>query len=158
MKRATVLLRYARAALLGLAPAVAAGCYTYAYTPVSPAPGQYVSLDLNDRGRVALDDSVGPEVARVEGLLTGQDDSTLSLRVARTVGLRGEIVKWNVESLTVRREFVGLLRERHLSAGRTVALAGGLAVGVGAFVATRGLLGSSAGETQGPPGGPPNGQ
>ena len=156
--RANVLLRYARAALLGLAPAVAAGCYTYSYAPVSPAPGQYVSLDLNDHGRVALEESVGPEVARVEGLLTEQDDSSLSLRVGRTVGLRGEIVKWNGESLTVRREHVGLLRERHLSTGRTVALAGSVAVGVGAFMATRGLLGSSAGEPQGPPGGPPNGQ
>jgi len=158
MKRARVLLRCARAALVGLAPAALAGCYTYAYAPASSAPGQYVSLDLNDRGRVALEESVGPEIARVEGVLTGEDDSTLSLNVRRTEGLRGEIVKWNGESLTVRRELVSLLRERHLSTARTVALAGTVAVGVGAFVASRGLLGSAVGETQGPPGGPPNGQ
>jgi hypothetical protein len=156
--RVAAILRLARATLLGLTPAALAGCYAYAYAPATPLSGQYVSLDLNDRGRVALVDSVGPSVARVEGLLASSDDSVLALHVARTVGMRGEIVRWNGESVTVRREYVGQLRERHLSTARTAVLAGSVAVGVGAFMASRGLFGSVTGETQGVPGGPPNGQ
>lgn len=148
----------ARVVPLGLAPVVLAGCYTYVYAPATPAPGQYVSVDLNDRGRVALEQNVGPSIARVEGPLEQADDSVLTLRVSRTIGLRGESNRWNGELVTMRREHAGLLRERRLSTGRTVALAGSLAVGLVAFAATQGLMGGSSGGIVTPPPPPPGGQ
>jgi hypothetical protein len=63
----------------------------------------------------------------------------LQLKVARTITFRGESQRWNGELVTIRREFTGLLRTRQFSTGRTVALAGAVTVGVGAFIATRGL-------------------
>src|SRR5215211_5212916 len=59
-----------------------AGCYRY--VPVSAAVmpvGAEVSLAVNDRGRVALSDAVGPGVRRMEGRVLENTDSSLVLAV-----------------------------------------------------------------------------
>jgi hypothetical protein len=142
---------------LGLAPAALTGCYRYTYPPATPAPSRYIALDLNDRGRVALEHHVGPSIARVEGTLDGATDSVLTLRVVRTISLRGQSSRWNGESVTIRREHVGVLRERHFSPGRTVALAGSMAAGVGAFILTRDLFGFGGSSSGRGPTDPPGG-
>lgn len=141
----------ARLLPLVLVPAATGGCYAYTYAPSTPAPGRTIAVDLNDRGRVALEQNVGPSIYTVEGVLESATDSALQLRVQRTIGLRGQSQRWSGESVTIRREFTGLLRERQFSTGRTVALAGSVAVGVGAFIAAGGFNVFGAGSPGNPP-------
>lgn len=134
-----------------LAGVALSGCYTYAYTPVTPAPGSYVMLDLNDAGRAQLGDRIGSGILSVEGSLTEASDSLYTLRVMRTIGIRGESVKWAGEPVLISRQQVGVVRERHLSVGRTAAFTGSLALAVGAFIASRGLFGFGGQDNSGDP-------
>lgn len=144
--------------VVGLAPVALMGCYTYTYTPVTPAPGTRLSLALNDIGRASLLNNVGPEVASVEGELVSTADSQYVLRVNRTIGFRGQENRWSGESVTVRFGYVGMVRERRFSPQRTAVAAAGLTAGVLAFVATRTLLGGSSGGNGGTPPPPNQGQ
>ena len=138
--------------LTGLAPVALMGCYTYTYTPVTPMPGTQLSLALNDMGRAQMQNNIGPEVASVEGLLVSATDSQYVLQVSRTIGFRGNENRWNGEPVTVQYGYVGMVRERRFSAGRTVMLAGTFTASMLAFVATRTLIGGSTGGTNGNPG------
>ncbi len=125
-------------------------CYVYAPLYTAPAPGTRVSFELNDRGRAALEQTVGPEVATVEGILTTAEDSQLILSVLAVQGIRGGSSRWAGESVVFRPDYVRSMRERRISGGRTLALAAVLASSSLAFVATRTLLG---GGNDGGPGG-----
>jgi hypothetical protein len=118
------------------------GCYTY--TPVStrPEPGTRVALDLNDRGRVALGDSIGTSADRIEGILQPQSgDSAYVLRVKSVRYLNGETNNWTDEPLTVRSEHVRSATERRFSRRRTtIAVASSTAAFV-AFVVSRNFFG-----------------
>jgi len=146
----TRLFRFATT-LLGLAPAALTGCYTYTYSPVTPAPGTRLSLALNDAGRANLTNNIGPEVASVQGELVSSADSQYLLRVDRTVDFRGQENRWNSEAVTVRFGYVGMVLERRFSPQRTFVAAAGLTAGVLAFVATRSLAGGSSGGNNGQP-------
>jgi hypothetical protein len=136
---------------------VMTGCYTY--TPVGdalrPVAGTTVQATLTDRGRVALEQSLGPEVWQVEGMVRTVSDSTVEMSVHKTVTISRASTRWTGEPVTLRREHYQSMRERQLSRGRTFMLAGSLSAGVVAFVATRSLFGFGAGNDN-PPGGPEN--
>jgi hypothetical protein len=118
------------------------GCYTYsAYVPDRPAPGSAVEVTLNDRGRVAQAQSLGPEVWQVEGSVVSVTDSAFELRVTRTLTLDRTAIRWTGESVTLRLEDVRGMRERRFSRGRTAILASTLTASTIAFFATRGLFG-----------------
>jgi hypothetical protein len=120
---------------------VASGCYVYSPAPASPGNGVQLVLRLNDRGRVALGDSIGPTGQEVEGKVVGTSDSAVSLSVARVGYLNGQSNRWNGEHLTVSRSLFDRATERRFSPGRTwltVAAAAGAMV---AFIASRSLLG-----------------
>jgi hypothetical protein len=102
-------------------------------------------LELNDRGRVALGDSIGPSGEEVEGTVTANSDSAYSLRVVRVGYLNGFSNNWNGEPLIVSRDLVGSVRERRFSRSRTWLTATGVSAAVVAFIATRGLLGFGSG-------------
>lgn len=144
-------------AVLGLAPVALMGCYTYTYAPVTPAPGTQLSLGLNDIGRAQLLNNVGPEVANVEGTLVSSADSQYVLKVSRTVTFRGQASTWAGEEVAIRFGYVGLVREKRFAPAQTVMLAGTVAAGLAAFVATRSIIGGGSGST-GDPGGGTNGQ
>jgi hypothetical protein len=144
--------------LMALASGLLAGCYTYSYVPEMPAPGTRLSVGLTDAGRVQLENSVGPEVAEIEGDLATTSDTAVTLLVARTKGLRGGVQQWAGEPVTLRTGQYRMVRERRFSAPRTVALVGSMAAGFVAFVATRGLLGFGGGGTSGGEGPLPNDQ
>jgi hypothetical protein len=102
-----------------------AGCHTM--VPVvgsAPLLGTRVSLVVNDAGRVALGEAVGPEVAELEGRLVDRDSTRLVLSVSMVRLLRGGVQVWSGERVTVRREHVSTVRERHLSKSRSAVLAG----------------------------------
>ncbi|HET9634485.1 MAG TPA: hypothetical protein VFP26_01025 [Gemmatimonadaceae bacterium] len=120
---------------------VASGCYVYSPAPASPGQGTQLVLQLNDRGRVALGDSIGPTGQEVEGKVVGTSDSALSLSVARVGYLNGQSNKWNGERLTIGRSLFDQASERRFSASRTW-LTVAVAVGaVAAFIGSRSLLG-----------------
>jgi len=146
--------RALRAVAAGLAGLVAAGCYTYTPLLTVPEPGTRLAVELNDHGRVALADHVGPEVAVLEGDLQARTDSTLILAVREVRGLYGSRSQWAGEPVTVTLSAIRTLRERQFDRGRTILTGGAVASGVLAFVLTRGLLGGASGSNVDPPDGP----
>ena len=128
---------YAAALLMG----VASGCYVYTPAQMQPSQGTDVVLELNDRGRVALGDSIGPTGKEVEGTVVGGGDSAFLLSVARVGYLNGQSNKWNGEHLTIPRTLVDRASERRFSPGRTWLTVGAAAATVAAFIASRSLLG-----------------
>ena len=136
---------------LALLPRTVLGCYTYTPLSTSPQPGAEIALDLNDRGRLGLADSLGPEVGRVEGRLIDRSDSALVVRVSDVIGLRGRRARWSGEPVTLRTDYLSAVAERQFSKQRTAVVVGSAAAAVIAFIATRSLLGS--GSQGGQPGG-----
>lgn len=134
------------------------GCYVYTPLYSAPSPGTRVSMDLNDRGRAALEQNVGPEILSVEGVISSISDSVLVVSMERARSLRGVSTNWTGEPVTFRSEYVRSMRERRYSGARTIALVSALASSTALFIATRGLLGFGAGDPGGPggPTQPPN--
>lgn len=148
--------RFWRGCLLAFLLGVASGCYAYGPAPANAMPGTRVLLELNDRGRVGLGDSIGPRGGILEGTVQSNSDSAYSLRMERVEYLNGQSNAWNGESLVVPKEFIGNARERTFSAGRTWLVAGAVTLAAVAFIASRHLLGfgsegGSTGGTKPPP-------
>jgi hypothetical protein len=135
------------------AAATLAGCYTYS-TPGAMAPevGRTFAFELTDQGRAALSARIGPGIDRIEGDLVGITDTAYVVRVARTLDIRGTVIKWSGEEVALGREHVGSLRERRQSPVRTGIAIGALAAGAVAMVAIVTL------EVTGFEGEPPSGQ
>lgn len=128
------------------------GCYVQAPLAGAPQPGTTVVLDLNDRGRLALGDTIGASAARVTGLVERGSDSAYVLRVTAVQYLNGQTNKWSGEPLTVRADLVGRARTRQYSRKRTWALGIGAAAAVVAFALGADLLGDGGlGKTSEPP-------
>lgn len=145
---------------LGVCAALAStGCYTYsALVPDRPAPGTQLEITLNDRGRVSLEGSIGPEIWQLQGRVTSVEDSGMTISISRVITIEKQITHWAGETVNVRTDYIRSLRERRFSTSRTVALAGTATAGVVAFLATRSLLGfgfEGSGPSDG--GGPPSG-
>jgi hypothetical protein len=119
---------------------VASGCYVNTPVVAVPAPGTQLDLELNDRGRVGLGESVGPAATTVEGVLQTQTDSAYMIRVASVGYVNGQSNKWNGEPLTIQKDFVKDVSEKRFSRSRTLLAAAVSAVGVVAFAVTRNLI------------------
>ncbi len=125
-----------------------AGCYSYSQTLADkPAPGTDVLIVLNDRGRVDLEQQLGPEVWQVEAKVVGADDSTISLSIQKTSTIENAETQWAGETVSVRIDDCRSVTARRFSPGRTIALAGTATVGVVAFIATRSLFGLGSGDS-----------
>jgi hypothetical protein len=137
-------------ALAGLTPA--AGCYASVPIRTAPPGGSTVMLDLNDRGRVALGDQLGPSAARVEGVIQAQSDTMYVLRISSVQYLNGQSNRWSGEPFSIPSTLVASAKQREFSRARTVSLGLGL---VGALIAvvlsTNFLTHGTAGPTVEPP-------
>jgi hypothetical protein len=140
----------ARAALAAL---LLAGCYSYRPLHTVPEPGTYVVFDLTDRGRAALSDSIGPEVARAEGILDTRSDSVYVVRMQAVEGFRGTRSKWTGERIGFRPEYVRSVSERSFSKRKTALVVGAGVVAAVAFIASRDLFGFGGGDSPNEPGG-----
>jgi hypothetical protein len=149
--------RFWSGCMLAFLSGVASGCYVYGPAPGDATPGTRVLLELNDRGRVGLGNSIGPTGGVVEGTVQSNSDSAYSLLVRRVEFMNGQSNAWNGERLIVPKEFVGNARERTFSPSRTWLAAGGLVLAAVAFISSRNLLGFGSG-SKGSGGGPPNTQ
>jgi hypothetical protein len=144
-------------ALLLTGVASVSGCYTQVPVVGAPKPGTTVVLDLSDRGRLALGDSIGSSAARIQGIVQSSSDSSYVLRVSSVQYLNGQSNRWSGEPLTVRADLVGRTQERQLSRKRTWAAGIGVAAAVLVVLLTTDLIGSgSLGRSSEPP--PPIGQ
>lgn len=99
-------------------------CYTYVPGRTMPVAGSEVAVVLTDRGRIALNDRVGPEMDELRGRLMSSSDSNVVISMTESVSLRGVSAKWTDEVLSLHREHFGSLRIKELSKGRTMVTAG----------------------------------
>jgi hypothetical protein len=135
--------------------ATAGGCYVYSAAPANPAPGTELVLELSDKGRVGLGDSVGSGAQSIAGTTVATTDTSFALRVSQVSYLNGQSNKWTGENLLVSRDFVSNAKEKKFSSGRTWTTAAAVGAALVAFIASRSLFGSGSGGKDGG-GGPPN--
>ncbi len=129
------------AALLGTM-----GCYTLQPVANQPLPlGTYLSVGINDAGRVALGGSIGPEIALLEGRLVQIDSAEYVLSVSQINLLRGGQQVWAGERARVRKDFVSSISERKLSRSRT-AVVSAVTLGIVVYVFRQGLNGLLLGD------------
>jgi hypothetical protein len=143
--------------LLSFCLGVANGCYEYVPVASAPPSGSVVSLQLTDTGRVALGQTLGPTVEKIEGAVESSSDSAYVLRMQSVTFFNGQKSGWRGERVIVGKRFVTNPSLHEFSNSRTTLA---IVVGVGAvlaFIATRGLLGSGNTDTDPGGGGPPTG-
>jgi hypothetical protein len=145
-----------RVVWLAAAIVLVGGCYNYqpaALTP-TPHPETYLLVTLTDSGARALAGYLGPDTKAVRGSHPSVDDAGLHLSVDAVQTNRGEELTWHGEPVTIPQSFIGTVKVRQLSKGRTIALAG---IGVAAIVGVAAgfeLIGGADSPGQG--GGGPN--
>jgi hypothetical protein len=130
--------------VLGSVPYLA-GCYASMPVNGTPAAGTTVVLDLNDRGRVALGEQVGPSARTIEGQVGSASDSTYSLRVSSVSYLNGQSNRWSGEPLTVPANLVSRATQRTFSRGRTTLLGVAAAAALAILIKSTNLLGNASG-------------
>lgn len=146
-----------RAAAPLWAAACLAGCYTYTRPAgLEPDPDRTLAFELTDQSRAALAAGVGPATDRIEGALVAASETAYAVSVSRVVDLRGKIYRWSGEMVSLRREYVGTVRERRVSTARTGLVVGAVTSSLVVLIATRGLgVGGLGGDEQ--PGEKPGG-
>jgi hypothetical protein len=149
---------YRSVASLGIASTVVwtSGCYTYAVKPVSDiGQNATVAIDVNDVGRVALDQRVGPEVKKVEGKVVQHSDSSVQLLVSRVTLLNGATEEWQGQELSLRAQDIKSLTQKTFSRSRTALFVGAVAVGFVATILGLKFLGVTSGDPNRDKGGEP---
>lgn len=129
-------------------------CYTYVPVVTAPAPGARVAIDINDDGRVALRDQLGPAVVRVEGTLTALDGDAYLVRTTSVTPIGGRPLPVDTVRVRVERRHMVRIDERQLSHSRTWIAIGTAVVIVAAFFVSGGFSGRGTPPEE-PPGGPP---
>jgi hypothetical protein len=126
----------------------------YSYVPVRTAPiGSRVALEINDDGRVALREQLGPGVVRLEGRVSAVESDALVLEASSVTQIRGRPTPIDSVQVRVRQGHVERVDERRLARGRTWMVIGGAVAVVAAFLVANGFGGRTPPEQ--PPGGPP---
>lgn len=141
-----------RRGLVGLTAALLlldGACYVYQPLATAPNPGEHVSVELTDRGRVAVADRLGQGILRVEGLLVQRNSEQYVISVARVASLDGKTSNWAGERVSVPSAEVANVSGRTYSRSRTWLAVGATTAAVGAFVVTRAILGGGTSDTTG---------
>jgi hypothetical protein len=118
---------------------------------VDPQVGTDVAFDVNDAGRVALNGTMGPEIAQVEGQLVQKEDGVYIVSVNTVRLLRGGEQPWSGERVRLRSEYLGPAYSKKLSKSKSVGLAVGSVGAVTTFFLTRNLLGFGNSDNGGGP-------
>lgn len=135
-----------------LATCGTASCYYYQplETP-APLPGSYLAATLTDTGADHLSRTIGPDVREVRGRLVTSDDQGLTVAVLGVRLHHGDNVTWKGEHVTLSREYLAGLEQRHLSRGRTLLIASALVLGAVTTYKVFQGLGSPPPAGNGPP-------
>lgn len=151
-RSATLLRNGGRQGLVGLTAALLvfdSACYVYRPLATAPDPGEHISVELSDRGRVAVADQLGQGILRVEGLLVQKTDEQYVISVARVASIDGTASDWAGERISIPSADVAHVSERTFSRARTWFVVGATTAALGAFAVTRGLLGGGTGDSTG---------
>jgi hypothetical protein len=131
---------------LAVVMVVNTGCYTYQpIVDAQPQVGQTVSLELNDQGRAALSNQLGPGVLSVEGLLQQATNNEYVVSVNSVESIQGGTAHWGGERVTIPSSAVGRSSLRTLARGRSWGLAGAVVLGLVAIIMTRSIIGGGSG-------------
>jgi hypothetical protein len=130
-------------------------CYQYVPVQTAPAVGSQVGLDINDDGRVALRDQLGPGVARIEGRLAAVEGDVIVVQASSVTQIRGRPMPADTVSVRVSRGYVESMDERRLSRSRSYIAIGVAVAIVAAFLSAKGF---GKGPSAEPPGEPPGNQ
>lgn len=107
------------------------GCYESLPLRQGTAPTAVrVEFVLNDQGRAALSDKLGPAVQKIEGEVVDQNDGSYVLSVYRVTSFDGNSAAWTGERVNVAKEQTSGYQVRRLSRTRTTLLAAGVLAGV----------------------------
>jgi len=127
------------------------GCYQSLplETGVAPSAPERVELVLNDQGRAALADRLGPMVGKVDGHVVSATDDRYTIAVARIAMLNGNSATWNGEQVEVLKAYTVGYQVKKLDKVRTFGLA--LVVSAGAIFVFVGksLLGGGTDDKEG---------
>jgi len=124
-------------------------CYTYVpLATAAPPTNELVSLDINDQGRVALNERLGQGVSEIVGRVTQQQGNELTVSVSSVKQLTGETTQWTGELVRIDRASIGQIKRRQFSSGRTTAVVVIAAVGVGLLLANTALGGVFSGSDE----------
>ena len=126
---------------------VVTGCYALHPVTTGEAPevGARIAVEINDKGRVALGGSMGPEIDRIEGRMVEIDSTGYLVAVQQVYLMRGGMQVWSNETVRIGKDQVRSFSERQFSRSRSIAL-GAVGAGGMAFLISRGLLGSGLGD------------
>ena len=127
------------------------GCYES--LPVqhgAPPATTRVEFLLNDQGRAALSQKLGPAVQKIEGELVDAKDSLYMVSVFRVTGFDGNSAAWTGERVALGKDHVDGYQVRRLNKTRSALVAVGVVAAVVSFFVGRSLLGG--GSEQKPPG------
>ena len=150
-------MRSFRNLLVIAAGAALAGCYSLQpVSAASPELGTVVAVDVNDAGRAALNQAVGPEVRQLEGRLVQRSEAEMLLAVTAVRTFRGGEQVWKGERVTLKPEYVGNTYQKRFSTGRTM-IASALTIGAFLALAYGGIIPGIGGESP-PPFPPPTGE
>jgi hypothetical protein len=132
------------------------GTACYGYVPVqhSPSVGARVAIEVNDEGRVALREQLGPGVVRVEGRLAGLEGGDYIVDASTVTAIRGPALPLDTVRVRLNQRLIERVDERRLSRRRTWTVVGAALAVVATFLATQGF-GSRGTPPEGPPGPPP---
>lgn len=128
-------------------------CYQYVPVQTAPAVGSHVGLDINDDGRVALRDQLGPSIVRLEGRVSAVETGAVIVRASSVTQISGRPVPVDDISVRVSQGHIERMDERRLSRTRTWVVIGGIVTVAAAFLLSGGIGGRSP--TPDPPDGPP---
>jgi hypothetical protein len=131
-------------------------CYTFVPSGASVRGGESVALQINDVGRVALAERLGPELHFVEGTVLSTDSAAVTVRVNAVTTVSGGRAHWSGERVPITQGYIKAVSQRKLSPSRTLLLVAGAAAALVVAMSATGLLGSgredSIGEVIPPPG------
>ena len=158
-RSSSTVIRLARAGVLAGALGVNTACYTTRPLLGVPDVGTQVVAVVNDRGRVAMSDSLGPSVDRVEGTTVDRrGDSSVVLSLSRVRYINGDETRWNGERLRFDVASLRGFQERRFSRARTTGLVALTAGALVAFIVTRQLVsGGNGANSDGGSTAPPQG-
>ena len=130
---------------LAMAAMATLGSACYSYMPISSSPdaGMEVKLELNDRGRAALADSIGPAVKSITGSVESANAGVYDMRIHLVEFFNGTFQRWAGERLSVQEDYVLRSNEKRLDRRRSWLAGIGSAALLAAAIVTVDLLGGS---------------
>ncbi|HJU75234.1 MAG TPA: hypothetical protein VJ717_15940 [Gemmatimonadaceae bacterium] len=124
----------------------------YQYVPVQSAPvGSQVGLDINDDGRVALREQLGPGIVRLEGRVAEMAGDAVVVRASSVTQIGGRATPVDSVRVRVSQGHIDRMDERRLSRTRTWMVVGGAVAIVAAFLIGGGIGGKAPSPEPGEP-------